>query len=249
MATILVTGGTGTLGRPTVAQLREAGHEVRVFSRRSGAGLVTGDLVTNNGLRDALAGVNTVIHLATAGNGSDIAAAHNLFPAARRAGVTHLVLISIVGIEQIPLPYYTDKVTIEADLVKSGLKYTILRATQFHTLVAGIFAAQRRLPVLFSPRMPVQPIDPREVAARLVELAAGAPCGRVPDIGGPEQNFVTHFGAQWVKAAGMKRRIVSVRLPGTTFAGYATGKALVPGPRYGHTTFSEYFAEHRPEQR
>lgn len=249
MATILVTGGTGTLGTPTVSALRAAGHDVRVLSRRHGPGLTTGDLVTGDGLLAALAGADTVIHLATANNSSDVTAARNLFPAARRANVGHLILISIVGIEQIPLPYYRDKLTIEADLVKSRLPHTILRSTQFHTLVERIFTAQRHLPVLLSPAIPVQPIDPREVAARLAELAAGTPIGRADDIGGPERRFARRFAGQWLRASGLRRPIWSVRLPGKTFAGYAAGKHLVPGPPFGRLTFAEYLAERQDVRR
>ena len=87
MTAILVTGGTGTLGIPTVAALRAAGQWVRVLSRRTGPGLTTGDLVANVGLREALDGAHTVVHLATASNKTDVDAARNLFAAARQAQI------------------------------------------------------------------------------------------------------------------------------------------------------------------
>ncbi|MGY1793601.1 SDR family oxidoreductase [Geodermatophilus sp. SYSU D00525] len=98
MTTTLVTGATGTLGTPTTARLRAAGHDVRAFSRRRGPGLTTGDLLTGAGLREALTGVDTVLHLATGPRGEgDVAAARTLLSAAADAGVRHLVVVSIVG--------------------------------------------------------------------------------------------------------------------------------------------------------
>src|SRR3712207_5907782 len=106
MTTTLVTGATGTLGAPTVTRLRAAGHDVRALSRRSGPGLTTGNLLTGAGLREAVAGAHTVLHLATGPRGrGDVDATRTLVRAASDAGVRHLVLVSIVGIDDIPLSY------------------------------------------------------------------------------------------------------------------------------------------------
>src|SRR3954454_6843316 len=113
MTTTLVTGATGALGVPTVARLRAAGHDVRALSRRSAPGLTTGDLLTGAGLGEALTGVDTVLHLATGPRGKgDVPATRTLLEAATDAGVRHLVLISIVGIDDVPLAYYRDKLAI-----------------------------------------------------------------------------------------------------------------------------------------
>ena len=242
MTAILVTGGTGTLGVPTVAALRAAGQWVRVLSRRPGPGLTVGDLVADSGLPEALDGAHTVVHLATAGNKTDVDAARHLFAAARKAEVRHLVLISIVGIDQIPLPYYRDKVTIEGLLVASGVPYTILRSAQFHPFLDKIFSAQHRLPVVLAPAFPLQPIDTSEVAARLTELTFGPPSGRVADIGGPEQRSGTEFARLWTRAGGGNQPVVPLWLPGRTFARYAAGNALVPGVPFGRVSYAEYLA-------
>lgn len=244
MRTILVTGATGRLGRPTVAALRAAGHDVRALSRRAGAGLVNGDLLTGQGLAAALAGADTVVHLATgkAGEG-DVAATEKLLAASADAGVAHLVLISIVGIEDIPLRYYRDKVVIERLVRESGVPWTILRATQFHPFVAEMFTAQRFSPVIFGLTFPLQPIAVEDVAGRLAELADAPPAGRVPDIGGPERRTVRDLARVWTRATGSRRPVVPLALPGRLFGAYAAGHALVPGPEYGRTTFEDALTE------
>lgn len=243
--TILVTGGTGRLGVPTVARLREAGHDVRVLSRRDGAGRVVGDLRSGRGVRDAVAGAETVVHLATANGlrGGEVPLMRTVVDAARDAGVRHVISVSIVGVDGVPLSYYRQKLEAEQVLEASGLPHTILRATQFHDLVVALFTGQRFLPVVFAPRFSMQPIDTGDVAMRLAELVTAGPAGRVPDIGGPEQLPAGELARQWADAASLRRRIVPVSFPGRTFAALAEGRNLVPGaPPYGTKTFAEHLA-------
>jgi uncharacterized protein YbjT (DUF2867 family) len=243
MRTILVTGGTGNLGRPTTARLRTAGHDVRVLSRRRGPGLTTGDLTEGTGLREALNGVGTVLHLATSRGRADAAQTRNLIEALRPSGVEHLIVISIVGIDRIPLAYYRSKLETEQLVEQSGLAYSVLRATQFHNLVDEVLTAQRFLPLLLAPSIKLQPIAVDDVAIRLTELAAGPPAGRVPDIGGPEQRSVRDLARYWQQAAGSRRPIVPVRLPGKAFGAFAAGAAMTGDTTYGQKTFAEYLAD------
>ena len=238
--TILITGATGTLGTPTTALLRTAGHDVRALSRRSGPELVTGDLLSGEGMAAALDGAGTVVHLATGKD--DVAATRTLLEGARTAGIAHLVLMSIVGIDDIPLGYYTKKRTVERLVAESAIPHTILRATQFHAFVERLFTAQGALPVVLAPAVELQPISVDEVAARLVELVEGPPAGRVADIGGPARRAVPGLAAAWADARGIRRPVVRLRLPGRTFAGYRSGSALVPGPAYGRVTFEDHLA-------
>ena len=244
LKTILVTGGTGRLGVPTVARLRAAGHEVRVLSRREGPGRVVGDLGSGRGVREAVAGTQAVVHLATA-NGLGAGEAvlmKTVVDASREVGVPHVISVSIVGVDRIPLWYYRQKLEAERELEASGLPHSILRATQFHELVAAAFTAQRFLPVVVAPRFTMQPIDTRDVSVRLAELVAAEPAGRVADIGGPEQVPAGELARQWADAASLRRRIIRVSLPGRTFAAFAEGRNLVPGAPYGTTTFSDFLA-------
>lgn len=239
--TILVTGGTGTLGKPTVRLLRASGHTVRVLSRKPGVGRVVGDLSTGEGLEAALAGVGTVLHLAT-NRWRDAKQTRRLIDAAIAAGVRHFVFISIVGVDRIPYGYYKDKVAIERMIEESGLPFTILRATQFHEFPGGFFAMQRRLPFRMSLDMSDQPIEVTEVAARLAELADGEPAGRVADIGGPEVLTVSELLGQWQDAHGTSRKVWTLHIPGATGRAFREGHHMTPLPGYGTRTFAEYAA-------
>jgi len=242
MTTILVTGGTGTLGRLVTERLRSDGHEVRVLSRHTQPYAV--DLRKGGaGLEAAVAGVDTIVHCATTQTGGDEKAAENLVAAARRAGVGHLVYISIVGVDRVPYPYYRTKFAVEKLIEESGLGWTVLRATQFHDLLVMVFKALAKLPVLLLPaRVSDQPIEVAEVAARLAELAAGAPAGRVEDMGGPEIRTFESLARAYLKATGRRRAVVNVPLWGRAYREFHSGGHLAPDHAVGKGTFEEYLA-------
>lgn len=240
--TILVTGSTGLLGAPTLAALRASGCDAHGLTRSGRSGSAVGDLLTGEGVSEALAGVDTVVHCAQTAGRRDLQLATNLTAAAAKAGVRHLVLISIVGIESIPLGYYRQRVEIEKIAQMSGLPLTILRATQFHSFLDKLLVAQRYLPVILAPRWRFQPIAAEEVAARLAELATGEPQGRVPDIGGPHQLEMSELIESWKAATGSRRPSITAHLPGALFAAYDNGSNLVPGAPFGRQTFAEYLA-------
>jgi uncharacterized protein YbjT (DUF2867 family) len=239
---ILVTGGTGQLGSAVVTRLRKAGEDVRVLSRRAAPGVVPGDLRTGRGVDSAVAGVDVVVHCATDFLGRETELARTLIEAARWAGGPHLVYVSIVGVDRVPLGYYRAKHETEGIIAASGLPYTIQRATQFHALVRTLFAGASRLPVLPVPRLLFQPVDVRDVAERLADLALGDPAGRVPDFGGPEILAAAELAQAVAEASGRRRKIVSVRVPGETFQAYADGGHLAPDHLDGEITFARYLA-------
>jgi uncharacterized protein YbjT (DUF2867 family) len=230
---ILVTGGTGTLGRALVARLPDA----RVLSRRAAPGRVLGDLATGAGLDAALSEVDTVVHCATSLRRHDLTHARHLVGAARRARRPHVVYVSIVGVEEIPLPYYRTKLAVERLLAESGLPVTVQRATQFHDLVLRLCTLQRWSPALFVlAGTRFQPVDVRDLAGRLVSLAAGPACGRVADFGGPQVRSLADL-ARAYRGDG-RRPIVPVPLPGKVIRGYRTGANLAPAT--GTITFEEF---------
>ncbi|MGH3357987.1 MAG: SDR family oxidoreductase, partial [Nocardioidaceae bacterium] len=136
---ILVTGGTGTLGRLVVPRLRDAGRDVRVLSRHShesadGVEYVVADLHTEKEIEAAVNGTEVVLHLAGGPKGDDVTT-RNLVRAAARAGAKHLVYISVIAADRVPLTYFRSKAAAEQVVADSGLPWTTLRAAQFHDLV------------------------------------------------------------------------------------------------------------------
>ncbi|KAA5826843.1 NAD(P)H-binding protein [Saccharopolyspora hirsuta] len=248
---ILVTGGTGTLGRVVVQQLLDAGRDVRVLSRRprstaAGHEWATGDLRTGEGIEAATSGVDAIVHCATTLSSKDVAATQRLIDSARRHGDPHLIYISIVGVDRVPLFYYRAKLEAEERVTSSKLPWTILRTTQFHDLIARTISAQRRSPVIgVLAGVDFQPIDVRDVAERLAELAVGAPAGRVPDMGGPEIRSHDDLARAYLAATGRRRLVLPVRLPGAVVTGYRRGGHLAPEQAVGRVTFSEFLAEQR----
>jgi uncharacterized protein YbjT (DUF2867 family) len=235
VAPILVTGGTGVLGRAVVRRLTSAGVATRVLSRR--AGDVRADLETGEGLAAAVAGVDTVLHLATTlRGGRDVTITRNLLAAT--GADRHVVYVSIVGVDAIPLGYYRGK--LAAERLVEQVPHTILRATQFHDLLRTLFAAAAKLPLMPVPALRAQPVDVRDVAARLAGLAGGEPQGRVPDFGGPETRTLPDLAAEYLHATGRRRLRVPVRLPGATFRAYRTGANLTSGASGGTITFTEH---------
>jgi uncharacterized protein YbjT (DUF2867 family) len=246
----VVTGGTGKLGRVVVDQLIAAGHEVKVMSRRRSPAegrprcqWATADLVTGEGVGAATSGSGVVVHCATSGSGSkDVTATKNLIEAARHADSPHLVYISIVGVDRVPLGYYRGKLAAETLVERSGVPHTILRATQFHDLLRVLFAWTAKLPVMLVPALRFQPVDVQEVAARLVELATGDPVGRAADMGGPQVRDAADLARAYLAVVGRDRAVLPVRLPGKAGRGYRLGGHLAPNHAVGRTTFEQYLA-------
>jgi uncharacterized protein YbjT (DUF2867 family) len=254
---ILVTGGTGALGRHVVPQLQDAGGNVRVLTRRrldptDGIEYVTGDLATGQGIDAAVDGAETIVHLAGSAK-RDEDKARNLVLAASRAGAPHVVYISVVGADRIPVVsgvdramfgYYASKHAAERIVADSGLPWTTLRATQFHDLTLTTVRAMAKLPVVPVPSgWRFQPIDTGEVATRLVELALGQPAGRVPDIGGPRVYEMTELVRSYLQASHRRRPMIPIRLPGKAAAAFRGGVNLAPDHAVGRRTWEEFLAD------
>ncbi|MFJ3660881.1 SDR family oxidoreductase [Streptomyces sp. NPDC090119] len=240
---VLVTGGTGTLGRHVVPLLREAGREVRVLSRTGGDGpdQVSVDLRTGTGLDAALDGIDTVLHLAGGPKGDDIATG-NLVRAARAAGVRHLVYISVIGADRVPLAWLRSKLAAEQAIAESGLSWTTLRAAQFHELTLKMVQSMAKLPVFPVPGgLRLQPVDSRDVAARLIDLTLGTPAGLVPDLAGPRVYGLGELGRDYLQARGRRRPMLPVRIPGKAGRAYRAGDNLtLTGADTGKRTWEEF---------
>ncbi|WP_137122109.1 SDR family oxidoreductase [Segeticoccus rhizosphaerae] len=253
---ILLTGGTGTLGRLVIPRLREAGAEVRVLSRRShpseeGVQFYVGDLDTGEGVAAATDGVDAIVHCAGSQVGDDDRT-RVLVREAARSGSPHLVYISVVGADRIEVVsrfdrrafgYFASKRAAERVVEESGMPWTTLRATQFHDLMLTVSAALAKSPVIPLPRGRFQPVDAGEVATRLVELAFGEPSGLVPDLAGPRVYDVAELLRSYLRATHRRRLILPVKLPGRAARSFTQGGNLAPDRAVGHRTWEDFLAE------
>jgi len=202
MSTVLVTGATGHVGSHLLPRLLASGHQVRTFSRstrttmKPGLAAFTGDLTDGTGLADAVAGVDTVVHCASDPRhpASDATSTNNLLEALAKCGTdVHLVYISIVGVEAVPWNYYRAKHEAEQAVETAKLRWTIQRATQFHTFVDAMVGRLAQSPLMVLPRgFAFQPVATAEVADRLIEHVNHGPVGRAEDFGGPIPSRINH---------------------------------------------------------
>ncbi|MBM9506459.1 SDR family oxidoreductase [Actinacidiphila acididurans] len=246
---ILVTGGTGTLGKHVVPLLLQAGREVRVLSRTgkdpiNGVEYVNADLLKGEGLDPALQGVETVLHLAGGPKGDD-KVAQNLVQAAVRADVKHMVYISVIAADKVPLGYFRAKHGAEQAVAGSGLPWTTLRAAQFHDLVFNVVSKMTKMPVVPVPGgLRFQPVDAREVADRLVDLTLGQPAGLVPDLAGPKVYGMGDLARGYLQALGKRRPMMPMRMPGKAGKAYRAADNLNLEAQVGKLTWEEYLAAH-----
>jgi uncharacterized protein YbjT (DUF2867 family) len=244
---VLVTGGTGQLGRRVVERMQGAGHRVRQMSRRgTGPGGVRGDLATGRDLPAALAGAEVIVHTASDARGdfwqTDVAGTRRLVQAVDRGRLRHLVYVSIVGVDRVPYGYYHAKFAAEQVLLASGLPVTLLRITQFHTFVDELLATARRGPVLPVPMgWRAQPVDVGEAAEYTAAVAAGAPAGDVVEYGGPEELTAAEMARTWAAAREPGAHVVATPVPGRLSSAFRDGAALPTRGDRGRRTYGEHF--------
>lgn len=274
MKTILITGGTGGLGSAVADLARTGGHHVRIMSRRPApTGLppntewAQADVLTGDGLRAALDGVDTVIHAATALTSryweTEVEGTQRMVDAAKAARTPHFIYVSIVGIDRIPDPhgktraplittdparvpffYYRAKLAAERVIAASGIDHSILRASQFHSLLDTFLGMLLRSPVGLLPAdFRAQPISTRDAARAFVRLAEGTAQGRSLDIGGPEVLTWEQMARAWVSARGLRRVWLPVYPPGRIAAVFRRGYITCPDACYGTQTWESWLRE------
>lgn len=208
---VVVMGGTGMIGSQVVKDLREAGHEAVGYSRSSGV-----DLTTGRGVAEAVAGADVVVDVTNsptfdaASVGFFRSSATHLVEESAKAGVGHLVLLSIVGVDLVPaMDYYKAKV-VQEEIVKSGsVPYSIVRATQFMEFMQFLVSMAAEETPVRMPSTPVQPITAREVAAVVGEIAVNPPLRGTLDLAGPEVFPFDELGRITLAAGNDDREVVT----------------------------------------
>ena len=211
-----------------------------------------GDLTTGKGIEAAVQGVEIIVHCAGSGTG-DEEKARNLVQAASRARARHLLYISVMGADRIPVVsgvdramfgYFASKLAAERVVADSGLPWTTLRAAQFYDLILLVAQQMARLPVIPLPAgFQFQPIDAGEVAERLAELALGEPAGLVPDMAGPKIYSIAELVRSYLQVSHRHRPIIPIRLPGKAARAIRAGANLAPGRAAGRRTWEEFLSE------
>ncbi|GIW96298.1 MAG: nucleotide-diphosphate-sugar epimerase [Pirellulaceae bacterium] len=251
----LIVGGTGTLGKALLRDAHNRAWAVRLAGRRLPAAdgtqyceWVPLELSSGRGLPAAIEGVQTVIHAATDPRRSrkvDVNGTARLLEACRSCGVQHMVYISIVGCDAIPLGYYRCKRKAEQLVEESGVPYTILRATQFHDFVERLIARAARFPFVIP--LPtdflIQSVATGDVAARLLQCAEDGPSGRVPDFGGPELMTLGDAAREWIRVTGRHKPLLHLPVPGRIAAAFRSGKNVVRSGEFGAVSWQEWLQQ------
>jgi uncharacterized protein YbjT (DUF2867 family) len=247
-----VAGATGRVGRHVVDVLEERGYDVVAISRSGGV-----DVVTGEGLTEALAGVETVIDAATGASPEQqpateffTASARNLRQLGEQAGVERIVVVSIIGIDRFTAGYYAAKQAQEQAMLAGPIPARILRAAQFHEFVAELVDWGRQDGVSYVPKLRTQLVAARTVAEALADLATGvesdsAPRSNgapIPEIAGPREESLVEMARLLVARRGDPVRIEGVTDPADPDGDLYESGALLPGPQatLAGPTFEEW---------
>jgi uncharacterized protein YbjT (DUF2867 family) len=231
-----ILGGTGTAGRALASELAGRGHTAVVLARHGDRPV---DVTRPEGLPAALAGLDTIVDTLDGPPAVLVEGLRNVTAAAAAADVGHLVSLSIVGVDRVPARYYRTKVAQEAVVREGPVPATVVRATQFHDLIGGWFAGAARFGVLPTGRLPLQPVDVRDVAVALADSVEAGP-GRDRDaIAGPEILRLHELARSWSAARGIRRLPVPVPALGPLRA-VAAGALVDASARRGTRTFADW---------
>ncbi|MFI6090494.1 SDR family oxidoreductase [Streptomyces sp. NPDC051218] len=244
---ITVIGGTGLIGSQLVSRLRDAGHDVVASSLSTGV-----DLLTGEGLDEALKGAETVVNVSNSPTFDEASldffrtTVGNLLAAGKRAGVRHQVVLSIVGVDQVPqLDYYRAKV-LQEDLLRQGpTAYSIVRATQFFEFMDAVMTWTADDRTVRLPATPIQPIATAEVVQALADVATAAPLNGTLDVAGPDVFALDELGRLTLSAHKDSRTVVTDETAGMFAA--VEGDVLVAGPgaRVGSTRYEDWLGAAR----
>ena len=227
---LTVIGGTGLIGSQVVQKLTAAGHEAVPAAPSTGV-----DLITGKGLEQALEGAEVDVNLANSPTFDEASldffrtSMNNLLAAGVRASVRHQVILSIVGVDQVPqLDYYRAK-TLQEDLLRHGpTPYSIVRATQFFEFMDAVLSETSHNTTVSLPATRLKPIAAADVVDAVVEVATGAPLQGIRNVAGPDVFPLDELGRVTVAAQDDNRTIITDYRAGMFAA--VTGDVLTAGP-------------------
>jgi uncharacterized protein YbjT (DUF2867 family) len=243
---IAVTGATGRLGSHLVEILEQRGHDVVPIARSKGV-----DVISGEGLDEALAGAETIIDTATTPTpeGAEeffTASARNLQRAGAEAGARGIVLVSIIGIDKFEGGYNGAKAAQEQALLEGPLPVRIVRAAQFHEFVDPFVGWMIQDGVAHLPEFRTQLVAARVVAETLADAAEEPEIqnGRITEVAGPKEERLAEVAAVLFASRGDSFEIREGRQPGDSdAAAYAEGAALPnPGAKLAGPSFEEWLA-------
>ncbi|WP_114941214.1 SDR family oxidoreductase [Mucilaginibacter endophyticus] len=208
---ILVVGGTGLIGKDVSRKLTEAGHEVIIGSPSKGI-----DVVSGEGLEQALDGTDVVIDLSNSSSPDDEtalnffrAAGKNLAALEKKADVKHHLVLSIVGTDRATyIGYLKAKKEQEDNIKSSGIPYTIIRSTQFHEHITTLIAVQGNDTEVNISTVEYQPIAAADVVDLVVKLALEKPKNGTVEIAGAERASMTDFVQRYLTHKGDSKVLI-----------------------------------------
>ena len=203
------------------------------------------DLISGAGLTEAVADIDVIVHAASNSRNAhavDVEGTQRLLDVARAASVTHLLYVSIVGIDRIPYLYYQCKLEAEQLITESGVPFSILRATQFHSFVAFLLSEAAKYPLILPipSGFSVQSVDVPEVAARVSRAIDDGPRGPLRDFGGPEVLPLEEAAAQWQQHRSALKPVVPIPLPGSIAEAFHAAYNTCPDGERGVVTWREW---------
>jgi uncharacterized protein YbjT (DUF2867 family)/nitrite reductase/ring-hydroxylating ferredoxin subunit len=211
---IVVVGGSGLIGSKLVTMLTRDAHEVVAASRRSGV-----DVVTGEGLAEALKGASVVVDVTNSPSSDDVAvmkffktSTHNLLTAEAAAGVGHHVMLSIVGTERLLRSGYHRAKFAQEKLIKdSSIPYSIVQATEFFEFLQDIADEATHGNAVRVPPVLIQPIAADDVARAVARIATGTPVNGTVEIGGPEPFHLDELIQRVLGARNDPREVIADR--------------------------------------
>lgn len=241
---IAVIGGTGLIGSQVVEHLKEAGHEAVPHSLSTGV-----DVIADQGLEEAVGQADVVVNLTNSPTFDDSSAAFfrtsmdNLLAACEKGGVGHVVILSIVGVDQVPdLDYYRAK-ALQENILKAGrIPYSIVRATQFMEFMDAVLSWTADGDSVRLPRTPIQPIAAADVSRAVAEVAAGTPLNGVLDVAGPDVYPLDELGRLTLADRGDGRTVVTDDTAGMFAAVHGNALVAPAGARVAPTHYTDWLS-------